>query len=446
MKRFYGFYAFRAIAISTCMIFGQAQGMDNPEPSDIFGAGSSLQYNTLSQPDLDILSKTSRPGQPSIISLPPEPSNEGIVHLYSESKRVSEKPEVLNTATEEAIRNKNAEYFKENPKILKSTLYHYLYHAPSDAETKKSAISFLKFMHRFNNCNPSCKSVIGSVIKEIERGNDVAKRSNLILNNYDRTQFPLPKITLPSDAPSTEKSIAPSHQSPASEETELTQKISTLKFTVASLNKTISSLLLPGTDKDSAIAKIKERVAEVVELIKSLDPGHGSIRTQALNNIVNEITEKPATQSDIVTWQIRTRDILNETIMIATLPLEGTMFGSQIGLERRTALWQNNWLQTSDEQLAYLNNKNWNHEVKTYILQLLWFNAQYAQDVASKKKFEKALKDLKEQTPSIFHTTKDIIIPNFTYRPHIPQDADPEVEKIDRKRNYINTKKPAKNA
>jgi len=139
------------------------------------------------------------------------------------------------------------------------------------------------------------------------------------------------------------------------------------------------------------------------------------------------------------------KNMKNYTSLYAVLWIIFTIISPSLGMEH-----QMTWSNTPQEQIMYLNAKNWNLPTKTYVLQLLWWNTRQALKIVPKNapdkinidnhnktvikhmsEFGHALRDMNQSLPVITHEKDKQPHPKYTFElTKIPKDATPELKKL----------------
>lgn len=188
-----------------------------------------------------------------------------------------------------------------------------------------------------------------------------------------------------------------------------------------SLSRLASQYNVSEENTNLIVRQIKYFIPQIISFLKKYN---GQSRIKELQQILNAITKKEYDNNIIESWIKQIDKIYEVTRDQITSP--ETFASSFISMQKDAANLFNN----PDLQIEYLDEKNWNHEIKTYILQHLWLKARDESNLENMAFFRKKLKDIGEQTPTASHIAGAVEIINFTYVPEVPDDADVAFVKI----------------
>lgn len=163
-----------------------------------------------------------------------------------------------------------------------------------------------------------------------------------------------------------------------------------------------------------------------------------SERIKLLGEIKEEIAKNPPyTDMLINQW----KNIVDKSCSLTLTNIEKIKSGETDFT--KSSLVFNAWPTTPEEQISYLETKNWELSIKTYILQLLWWKMRqtlgtvpknsYAQKAIFEQmaKFGLALRNIGQNLPSIVHNKGQEPYPQFTFQlTKIPNNAAPELKNL----------------
>jgi hypothetical protein len=140
---------------------------------------------------------------------------------------------------------------------------------------------------------------------------------------------------------------------------------------------------------------------------------------EEIKQIINN--NKVFKAADINTWKKTIANTYHVTIDRYNDILQG-----QSPLESSTLQLQNlqkeetnntTWPDTPQEQIAYINDKDWDINTKTFILQLLWLNEYKEENKGSRIPFANELREMGQPIPSIAHAKGKTQTPKLILNP-----------------------------
>jgi hypothetical protein len=143
--------------------------------------------------------------------------------------------------------------------------------------------------------------------------------------------------------------------------------------------------------KESITKNISTLISFIEKRDISIINPESSERIKKLTEIKEEITKNIPLYTDMLINQWK--NIIEKSCSLTITNIEKIKSGDTSNFEK-SSLHFDVWPNTPEEQIDYLNKKNWNLNTKTYILQLLWWNTRKTLDQAKKTHIsnEKSLK------------------------------------------------------